>query len=59
MLDDKGQLLHHYGRYMEHVRVEQNQAPVDRNQIITRIIKLIRCLSLRVKKALCAVDDFA
>jgi two-component system, NtrC family, sensor histidine kinase HydH len=40
MLDDKGQLLHHYGRYMEDVSVEQNRAPVDRNQIITRILKL-------------------
>jgi two-component system sensor histidine kinase HydH len=40
MLDNKGQLLHHYGRYMEDVSVEQNQASADRDQIITRILKL-------------------
>ena len=40
MIDDKGQLLHHYGRYMEDVSVEQKQTLVDRNQIITRILKL-------------------
>jgi len=40
MLDDKGQLLHHYGRYRQDVSVEQDQVSADRDQIITRILKL-------------------
>ena len=40
MLDGNGQLLHHYGRYREDVSVEQDQVSADRDQIITRILKL-------------------
>ena len=40
MMDGNGKLLHHYGRYMETVSVEQNQVPADRNQVISRILKL-------------------
>ena len=40
MMDGNGKLLHHYGRYMETVSVEVNQVPADRNQVISRILKL-------------------